>query len=171
MSFKKEKEVMRNVLIPTDFSIESLQLVERAVAALDDQSMNIILFHAFDIPSHAPDMLGSSRRVPYAHLLTDEFRNACRRIKTSNARTVQNIHIRHFYGNTVAVFRNYIDAHDIDMIICPEPFVFRAVSDQSVNPESLFRKSGIPVLTTLAKRRTVIQSAAPLAEAVAVLIN
>jgi len=162
---------MRNVLIPTDFSIDSLQLVERTVAAFKDQSMNIILFHAFDLNCQAPDRLGNSTRIPYAHLLTDEFRNACKRIKTANARTVQNIHIRHLYGSTVAVFRNFIDANDIDMIICPDHFVFNAVTPQSINPVKLFKKCGIPVITELARKRTVVQTAAPLAEAVAVLIN
>ncbi len=162
---------MRNVLIPTDFSIESLNLVERAVAALDDQTANIILFHAFDMNINAPDRLGNGTRVPYAHLLTDEFRNACKRIKTSNARVVQNIHVRHLYGSTVPLFRNFIDANDIDMIVCPDHFVFNPVTAQSVNPVKLFKKSGIPVITELARRRTVVHSAAPLAEAVAVLIN
>lgn len=162
---------MRNVLIPTDFSINSLQLVERTIAALDDQTANIILFHAFDMTCNAPDRLGNGTRIPYAHLLTDEFRNACKRIKTSNARVIQNINIRHMYGTTVAMFRNFIDANDIDMIICPDHFIFNAVTAQSVNPVKLFRKSGIPVITELARKRTVVHSAAPLAEAVAVLIN
>ncbi|RYF94332.1 MAG: hypothetical protein EOO00_05435, partial [Chitinophagaceae bacterium] len=131
--------IMRNVLIPTDFSIDSLQLVERTVAALNDQTVNIILFHAFDMTCSAPDRLGNGTRIPYAHLLTDEFRNACKRIKTSNARTVQNIHIRHLYGCTVQVFRNFVDANDIDMIICPDHFIFNEVTPQSVNPVKMFR--------------------------------
>lgn len=162
---------MRNVLIPTDFSIASLQLVERTVAVLDDQTANIILFHAFDMTSNAPDKLGNGTRVPYAHLLTDEFRNACKRIKTANPKVIQNIHVRHLYGTTVPVFRNFIDANDIDMIICPDHFVFKPVTQQSVNPVKLFKKSGIPVITELARKRTVVHTAAPLAEAVAVLIN
>lgn len=162
---------MRNVLVPTDFSIDSLQLVERTIAALNDQTMNVILFHAFDMTCNAPDRLGNGTRIPYAHLLTDEFRNACRRIKTANARTVQNIHIRHFYGSTAPVFRNFIDANDIDLIICPAHFKFNLVTPQSIDPVKLFKRSGVPVITELARKRTVVHSAAPLADVVAVLIN
>lgn len=162
---------MRNVLIPTDFSIESLRLAEQALEALDDQTMTITLFHAFDISGFAPDMLGSSRRLPYGHLLTDAFRIACKRLKENYPQVLQGIHIRHMYGNNNAVFRNFIDAHDIDMIVCPDNYVFTTVTPQSINPIYLFEKSGTPLLSNLRRKRTVVYSAAPLAETAAILIN
>lgn len=162
---------MRNVLIPTDFSIESLRLAEQTLEALDDQTMTITLFHAFDINGFAPDMLGSSRRLPYGHLLTDAFRIACKKLKENYPQTLQSIHVRHMYGNNNAVFRNFIDAHDIDMIVYPPNYVFNAITPQSINPGSLFEKSGIPLISNLRRKRTVVYSAAPLAETAAILIN
>lgn len=162
---------MRNVLIPTDFSIESLRVAEQALEALNDQTMTITLFHAFDINGFAPDMLGASRRLPYAHLLTDAFRNACKRLKDAHPQILQGIHFRHMYGNTTAVFRNFIDAHDIDMIVSPDNYAFSPITPQSVDPRSLFEKAGIPLLSNLRRKRTVVYSAAPLAETAAILIN
>jgi len=166
---------MRNVLIPTDFTVQSLDLVSRTVSALDNQPTNIILFHAFDINITAPDVLGNSRRLPYATLLTDEFRGACRRIKQNSGSFLKDLSIRHMYGSNVRVFRNFIDANDIDMIICPEDFVFNKVSPDSVNPEKMFRKSGVPVLNPVLRKTTFIQPASqtsqPLAETLAVLIK
>lgn len=162
---------MRNILIPTDFSEASLQLVERTIDVLDDQQVSITLFHAFDMQNYAPDVLGSPRRVPYAHLLTDEFRNACKRIKDRNSKLVKGIFFKHMFGNTASVFRNFLDANDIDMIVAPDDFRWSPVSATSIDPTSLFAKSGIPVLKNLQRKRTVVHSAAPLAETVAVLIN
>jgi len=162
---------MRNVLIPTDFSIESLRLAEQALEALDDQTMTITLFHAFDISGFAPDMLGSSRRLPYGHLLTETFRLACKRLKDAHPQVLQGIHVRHMYGNNNSVFRNFIDAYDIDMIVCPDNYAFNAVTAQSVNPVTFFEKAGVPLLSNLRRKRTVVYSAAPLAETAAILIN
>ena len=163
---------MRNILIPTDFTVKSLQLVTKTLEALDQQPTNIILFHAFDINTQSPDLLLSSRRLPYADVLTDEFRNGCRKIKTAHCRYVNQVNIRHMFGSTVAVFRNFIDANDIDMIIYPNDYVFQKVTPQSIDPEKLFRKSGIPVLHPVVRKTTIIQpSSAPHAETLSVLVG
>lgn len=163
---------MRNVLIPTDFTMESLQLATKALDALDQQPTNIILFHAFDINCQSPELLGSSRRLPYAELLTDEFRNGCRRLKTTYGRFLKEVNIRHMYGSTVSVFRNFVEANDIDLIICPNDYVFSKVSSGSINPEKLFRKSGVPVVHPVIRKTTFIPpTSEPLAETLAVLIK
>ncbi len=162
---------MRNLLIPTDFTVHSLDLVSRAASALDQQPTNIFLFHAFTINITAPDVLGNPRRLPYAELLTDEFRSACRRISQKYP-FVRDLSVKHMYGSNVRVFRNFIDANDIDMIICPEDFVFHKVSPRSVNPEKMFRKSGVPVLNPVLRKTTFINSSSqPLAETLALLIK
>ena len=163
--------IMRNVLIPTDFTTESLHWVEQTLQALDDQPVCITLFHAFDKTHTAPDLLANSRRVPYAHLLTDELRNACKRMKEKYPKLLKAIHIRHMYGNSNNLFRNFVDAHDIDLIVAPRDYVHKPVTADSLEPTSFFEKSGIPILRDLQRKRKVVYSAAPLAETVAVLIN
>ena len=163
---------MRNVLIPTDFTTQSLQLVARSLEALDEQPTNIILFHAFEINCNAEDFLGSTRRLPYADVLTDEFRNGCRRLKTTFAKFVHQVNIRHMYGTSVSVFRNFIDANDIDVIIYPNNYIFQKVTACSVNPDKMFRKAGIPILHPVTRKSSFTQqSATPLAETLAVLIR
>lgn len=143
---------MRNVLIPTDFSLTSLELVEKTAQCLAGESLHITLFHAFDIPFFVTDMVRPSA-LPYHDLLTEPFRQACRRLKHQFPKTIRSIAIRHLYGNSNAVFRNFADANDIDLIVCPDYYVFRAVHPQSVNPESMFRKARVPLLKTFIPRR------------------
>ena len=57
------------------------------------------------------------------------------------------------FGNSNAVFRNFIDANDIDLIVYPEYYVFRPVHGDSVNPHNMFMKSGTPMLRTFLPRR------------------
>ena len=137
---------MTNVLIPTDFSVASVFQIEKAVDAIGVKPFHAILFHAFQIPTLNNDLHGNTRPVPYINLLDDSFRMACRQVKQQYSRQVKSIVIKHMYGSTAAVFRNFIDANDIDIIYLPEDYFFTAVHPDSVNPVPMFKRSGTPVL-------------------------
>ncbi|MGV3768073.1 MAG: universal stress protein [Chitinophagaceae bacterium] len=144
---------MRHILVPTDFTPASLKMVEQAVKTLDGQKLDIILFHAFELPFFVSDLVGSAKRQPYHDLVTDEFRSACKQLKDQFPRSIHRIQFRFMQGDTVALFRNFLDANEIDMIVCPEYYQYRKVHERSINPTTFFKKSGIPVLTELEPRR------------------
>lgn len=134
-------------MIPTDFSVASLELVDKAAQTLEGEPLNIILFHAFEIPFFVSDVFDlRGGKLPYAELVTEPFRNACKRVKLQHPKTIRSIVIRHQWGNTAAVFRNFVDANDIDLIVCPDHYVFQAVHTGSVNPVPFFKKAGVPLL-------------------------
>ncbi|HEY8897874.1 MAG TPA: hypothetical protein VIM79_23780 [Niastella sp.] len=145
---------MRNVLIPTDFSASSFDLVEKAIHTMGEQPINITLFHAFQIPFFVSDLIGNQRQ-PYHELLTDGFRNACKQIKQQYPKQVNSIVFRHLYGNTPVVFRHFVDAHDIDLIVYPELYEFVPVHKDSVNPDRMFKKSRVPLLRQFKPKRRV----------------
>ena len=145
---------MRNVLVPTDFSAASLELVEKTAQALAGESLHIVLFHAFDIPFFVSDIVRSPT-LPYQDLLTEPFRQACCTVKHLFPKTIRSIAVRHLHGNSNAVFRNFADANDIDLIVYPEYYVFQPVHTGSVNPHGMFMKAGIPLLRTFLPRKRV----------------
>jgi hypothetical protein len=147
---------MRNVLIPTDFSTASFDLVEKTIQTMGEQVVNITLFHAFQIPFFVSDLI-RNKRHPYHDLLTDTFRNNCKQIKQQFPKQVNSINFRHLYGNTPAVFRHFVDANDIDLIVYPELYEFIQVHPDSVNPDSMFKKSRVPLLRQFkVKQRRVV---------------
>ncbi len=98
------------------------------------------------IPFHTSDIVGNNGKLPYRDIVTDAFRNGCKRLKEQYPKAIQSILLRHLYGNTAAVFHNFCDANEIDLIVFPEHYVFNPVHPQSVNPAPLFRKAGVTVL-------------------------
>lgn len=146
---------MRNVLVPTDFSTASFDLVEKTLHTMGEQVLNITMFHAFQIPFFVSDLVRNQRQ-PYHDLLTDAFRNKCKQIKQQYPRQLHSISFRHLYGNTPAVFRHFVDANDIDLIVYPEPYEFIQVHKDSVNPDRMFRKSRVPLLRQFKSKRRVI---------------
>ncbi len=133
---------MRNILVPTDFTPASFDLVENTIQTMGEQVLNIMLFHAFQMPFFTGDLIRNQRK-PYHDLLTDAFRNNCKQIKQQFPKQVNTITFRHLYGNTPAVFRNFVDANDIDLIVYPDQYEFIKVHPDSVDPERMFKKKRI----------------------------
>jgi hypothetical protein len=148
---------MTNILIPSNLSAESLQLAEKAIKYLQPVNANILLFHAFEMPDSAFDLLVPGRSKPYADAMNDGFRYACRQLKTENQKAVQKVCFKYLEGNSNRLFRNFIDANEIDVIICPDDYVFTAIHKLSVDPRPLFKKSGIRVIRELSLHEKEIQ--------------
>ena len=148
---------MTNILVPTDFTPSSLKLAENALKSGNYGRCNLVLFHAFELPSSPFDMLGTaSQRDPSCTLMTEHFRQACKQLKDDHPRQINKIVVRSMAGNTRAVFRNFVEANDIDVIYCPEDYYFTPVHPRSIDPCYLFRKSAVPVVkSTEAKKAPV----------------
>lgn len=144
---------MKKILVPTDFTLASLQPVTR-IATTVDGPVVIYLFHAFRMPGSLVEAMNNS---PH-NLLTEEFRLRCRKIKAQCAHITQ-ISFRPMYGTTLAAFRNYAEANDIDAIALLPAYTFIPVIPESVNPVHMFRKSGIPLITHFTDARPAPHSA------------
>lgn len=147
---------MTNILVPTDFTPASLKLAENALQSGHYGRCNLVLFHAFELPSSPFDLLGSAQRDPACELMTETFRQACKQLKDDNAKQVNKIIVRSMAGNTRAVFRNFVEANDIDVIYCPEEYHFTPVHPRSIDPCYLFRKSAVPVVKSAAAKKTPV---------------
>lgn len=135
---------MMNVLIPTDFSYTSLNYAAQAARQLGEKC-NVFLFHALDVPDNLADTMSRVGIRADQKLITEELRVRCRKIKSNNP-GIANIYMRIMHGTTLAAFRNFADANEIDLIFLPEGYQFRAVVRDSVDPTDWFGQSGIKVL-------------------------
>lgn len=135
---------MTNVLIPTDFSPASLKLAAAAVRNGDYGKCNIVLFHAFSLPDSPFDLLGG-RQDPTVQCMREDFRQACKQLKDEHPQLINKIIVRTMQGSTHNLFRNFVEANDIDIIYCPDEFQFVPAHQRSLNPVAFFGKCGVPV--------------------------
>lgn len=143
---------MTNVLIPTDFTANSLSWAAQAIKTEGCPKCNVILFHAFDLPSDPYDLLRGTAKDPAAEMMTEAFRQACKQLKDEHSDRIGKIIVRCMRGSTRWLFRNFVEANDVDMIYCPDNYVFVPIHSLSVNPTQLFKKCGVPVMKTIKKR-------------------
>ncbi len=153
---------MKNVLIPTDFTLNSLDYVAIAAKSVPFKC-SIFLFHAFDMPQSLMDAIHKSGLKSHHKLVTEELRLKCKKIKSENSNIVD-ICFKTMYGTTVNAFRNYAEANDIDLIFLPADFEFKAIVRDSVDPTHMFEKAGLSIIredvskeytTTVKKTQTI----------------
>jgi len=135
---------MHHILIPTDFSITSVNLAAQAARQIGGRC-NIYLFHALDVPDDLLDIMHRSGVRGDGRLITEDIRVRCKKVKSEHY-GIANIYIRILYGSTLAAFKSFAEANTIDLVFLPEAYKFRSVVRDSVDPTDWFRKSGIPVI-------------------------
>lgn len=137
---------MKNVLIPTDFSLRSLDMISQTAETLSSEKLNIILFHVFNMPTDILDLMFLGKESYAADLITEPFRKECRKVKQQYSYNISSISFKHFYGNNMAVFNNFLEANKIDLIVCPDDTVISRPHKQSADPIKLIHKSSLPVI-------------------------
>lgn len=136
---------MKTVLIPTDFNLESLSILETLVQQKTEK-LNIIFVHAFKLSDSITDMLMLSRRSRDYENVSDEFYEKINQFKSKYANQVNCIGIEYFYGSTVAAFKNFIEAFDVDYIAYLKNYNFIPINKYSIDPKFLTERSGCEVL-------------------------
>ncbi|GAA0534146.1 hypothetical protein [Chitinophaga japonensis] len=137
---------MKNILIPTDFSIRSLELVKAAVHANINERMNILLFHCFKMSDNIQELMMLSRRMKDYEHISDEFRAVCAQLQDRYPARINSIKVECFYGSTLAVFKNYLYGNDISLIVYDEQYRFEKVNKSSIDPLNIIKKSGCELL-------------------------
>lgn len=145
---------MTNVLLPTDFTADSITAVNGAVKAIPGK-LNIFLFHAFDMPDSIIDAMHRVGKRGHSDLITEALRLKCKQVKTANP-NISNISFRVMYGTTTVAFKNFIEANKIDAIYVPHGHKFVPVVRESVNYERMFKKSGVPIVNELTAKNLVV---------------
>ncbi|KIO76672.1 hypothetical protein TH53_13420 [Pedobacter lusitanus] len=149
---------MKTILIPTDFNEASVYLSENILKNFKNESVKIIFFHAYKLTDSISDLLMLSRRSTEYGQIPESFHRACYDFKKTHQGKIAAIGIEYFYGSTMAAFRNFAEAHEVDFIYCPEAYSFRQISKYSINPDVFLNKSGIPVINTVMEEKPAVKT-------------
>ena len=133
---------MKTVLIPTDLELASLKYLPEVTNRYYPEKLNIVLVHMIKMTDSITELLMLSRRRTEYRKITPEFLEEFNAFKENNIDLVENIRIEFFYGNTVAAFKNFLEANAIDEVINVTNYEFKLPTKQSINPTTLINKSG-----------------------------
>ena len=106
---------MRKVLIPTDFTIESLQLVEYAILNFPDKKLDIILIAGHKLPDTRWALTRFRTRTQVRKQLNEKFNASIKRITMEHKKNIERVSFELFTGINSYAFQNFLeqlDAHD-----------------------------------------------------------
>ncbi|MFC3559673.1 hypothetical protein [Pedobacter jamesrossensis] len=133
---------MKTVLVPTDFNLESTKIIDALVQNQGEEKLNIIFVHAFKLSDSITDMLMLSRRSRDYENISDEFYLAINNFKKQYPNQINCVGIEYFYGSTVAAFKNFIEAFDVQAVAYLKDYKFTPINKYSINPKFLTERSG-----------------------------
>jgi len=140
-----------NIIIPSDFTLSSLNIIPVLAERYPDQKLNISLVHFLQLSDSISDLLLLSRRSREYQLISDEFYAGCTMLKNDYADRIENITPDFFYGNTVAVFKNYLEEKETGLIAMPENHSYARLTPNSFDPTILMQRSGYKIITLKAE--------------------
>ena len=144
---------MTNILIPTDFTPASFKLAEQSVTLLN-RKVNIVFFHAYEMPFYYLDLYGMDS-PPYYNLLNRDFWNLCNQLKNKYPRLINEVSFKSMQGDTNVLFRNFAEANKIDLIVCPDNYEYIKTHDRCLNPITFFKNSKLPLLQQLVNQPSI----------------
>lgn len=135
----------RTILIPTDFSMESLNLVKHTLSNAEDDKFHFVLTHCRFLSDCPIDLLYFSKTELLQSLKTPEFKRACKALRQSYSADKVLIKTELFTGLNQAAFNAFIDGNQIDEAVIPKRYNPRLNRQTSFNPIPFIRKSRLKI--------------------------
>ncbi|OOQ62147.1 hypothetical protein [Mucilaginibacter pedocola] len=135
-----------NILIPTDFSLESLQAVPALIQQQPGQKFNITMVNFLGLSDSISDLLMLSRRSREYEYVTQEFLDELTRLSREYGEYIESLQTEFFYGNTVALFKNYLEARDINQIARLKQFSYIKLTPMSNEPDAFLDRAKCPIV-------------------------
>ncbi len=135
---------MKNILLPTDLSIQSLWPVHNIVKEAAKQKLAIHVVHLLNLPSSISDLLFLKENTPYRSI-PDSFIEAFQLLKNKYSSVIEKMELRFVYGNTSRFLNNFIKGNDIETVYLLTNYNYAQPLPLSVNFPSLLNKCKVEV--------------------------
>ena len=135
---------MKRILVPTDFTVQSLQLVHEIVKRNPQQQLSIHLVHLVQIPADITELLFVKKsrlhdQVPY------KFSQAVEMLKNKYASCIAWMGIEFYYGSTATALNNIIENRKIQEVFVFAGHAYGKPLKGSVDAISLLNRCRVPV--------------------------
>jgi hypothetical protein len=128
------------ILIPTDFSVVSLNLVKEAVEQSHEQKLDIILVYGAYLSSSISELLFFSKPRLLKELQSQEFTAACSLLKNKYQSKVRNISTDLLLSNNSSYVNQYLEQEQIGEVHIPMHYKITVHGRKYFDPTPLLAK-------------------------------
>ncbi|MBD1393176.1 hypothetical protein [Mucilaginibacter glaciei] len=141
---------MKTILIPTDYQAISLNSVDAVCSQLKGEDLNLIFIHLFKLSDSVTDLLMLSNRSREYEKVNDAFYERLTRMQAQYPQ-IKSVRIEFFYGSTLSMFRNFLEANEVDAVAYDQNSAANPIHKSSIDPSVLVSKTGLPIISTTNK--------------------
>ena len=135
----------KTLLIPIDFTIESLNTVKHALAKHSAESINVLLLHSRHLSDSIPELLFYSKYDEMENLRTPAFEEALTILKNRFESNIKLLIIDVFHGFTAAAYASFAESRKVHVAYVPKSYSLKTEGN-SFNPVPLIKRSGLPYI-------------------------
>lgn len=137
----------KTLLIPTDFTVKSLNLLKIALQknANSEEKLRIILVHGLWMSSSITEMLFLSKKKLLEKLETPDFSASCKMLMGKYEHIIDQLSIDLFSGRNQGAFQNYLEGNKVDEAYLSPSYKFNLKNSSSFDLSPFLRKSEISV--------------------------
>jgi hypothetical protein len=135
---------MKNILVPTDFSVQSLQLVHDIVKKNQPQPVSVYLVHMLHMPTDILDLLFVKKYQLYQQV-PDSFNQATEMLKNKYLSRIKWMGVEFYYGSSASILNDIIENRKIHEVCVLDNYSYSLPLKRSVNMIPLVKRSKVPV--------------------------
>ncbi len=132
---------MKKILVPTDFTIESLSVLKNALENNPNEKLDILLVHGVSMSNSITDLLFFKKHQFISSLETQEFCEAKDILKNKFASNINSLVSDVFVGFTSSAFENYIEGNKVNEAYIPVNYKIKNADKRSVNILPFIKKT------------------------------
>ncbi len=132
-------ENCKNFILPTDFSVKSLNLVREALEMFPNTRVNLWLVHGIHLPTSITELLFYSKLRHLARLQNEEFKSACHMIRNKYHDQLYSMNVDLINSINPSYIKAFIEAREITEVLIAKNYKFRSVEVNSFDLSPLLR--------------------------------
>ncbi|HMS71072.1 MAG TPA: hypothetical protein PKD18_23155 [Saprospiraceae bacterium] len=136
--------MQKRILIPTDFNVESLNTLKRALESFDDGEVEAVLFYSEYLSDSITDMLFYNPEKRLNELITPVFEEALTILVNRYEKLCLSVNIELFHYNNTTALQNFAEAREIDLIFVPKSYKLNPLKN-GFDPIPAIKNSNIPL--------------------------
>ncbi|QMU29507.1 universal stress protein [Adhaeribacter radiodurans] len=110
---------VKKIVIPTDLTTQSLNLIKYGLEVMQGQTCQIILLQLIPLPDSITDLIMLPREEDKLANIHTPFQKALDRIRKSYAVEISKLDVVPLYGDSTVKIRDFVQDNNIDLILCP----------------------------------------------------
>lgn len=134
----------KRILIPTDFSISSLNILKEFLQKdTSDTQYDVVLTCGYHLSESITDLLFFSKHKILRSLNTDAFMDAISIIRNKYANKLNTVNVDLFSGAVQSVFDDYLEGNKIDAIVFTADHRFNKTVKRSFDLSGMIQKASV----------------------------